>query len=63
MEQTEHQIAPDDPSEPPHQADAKPLAMMICAALAATVVVLGVMWMNSTGQIGSNPTVVAERHQ
>ena len=51
---------PDDPhaTEP---ADSKPLIVMVCAALAATAIILGIMWMNNTRYDGAGPRPVAEQ--
>jgi hypothetical protein len=48
----------------PHAAeprDAKPLIVMVAAALAATALVLGMMWMNNPRYEGASPGSVAER--
>ena len=55
--------APDDPQQPADRRDTRPLIVMICAALAATVVVLGIMWMNNTRYDGSSPRPVAEQQR
>jgi hypothetical protein len=55
--------APDDPQQPADASDSKPLIVMICAALAATVIVMGIMWMNNTRYDGASPTPVAEQPQ
>jgi hypothetical protein len=55
--------APDDPQQPAEGRDTRPLIVMVCAALAATVVVLGIMWMNNTRYDGSSPRPVAEQQQ
>ncbi|HSI01676.1 MAG TPA: hypothetical protein VLA02_13820 [Reyranella sp.] len=50
----------DDPqaTEP---SDSKPLIVMVCAALAATAIILGIMWMNNTRDDGAGPGPIAER--
>lgn len=53
--------APNDPEQPVDAGDAKPLIVMICAALAATVIVLGIMWGNNTRYDGTSGQPVAER--
>jgi hypothetical protein len=55
--------APDDPQQPADAGDAKPLIVMICAALAATVIVLGIMWVNNTRYDGASGRPVAEQQQ
>jgi hypothetical protein len=52
--------SPDDP-KPTEPGDSKPLIVMICVALAATAVVLGVMWVNNTRYDGAGPRPVAEQ--
>lgn len=60
--EAERERTPDDPraSEP---RDAKPLIVMVATALAATVLVLGMMWMNNTRYDGASPRPVAEHRQ
>jgi len=41
--------------------DAKPLMVMVAAALAATAIVLGIMWMSNTRYDGAGSRPVAER--
>jgi hypothetical protein len=53
--------APDDPEQPVDGGDAKPLIVMICAALAATVIVLGIMWVNNGPNSGATGRSVAEQ--
>ena len=53
--------APDDPQQPADAGDSKPLIVMICAALAATVLVLGIMWVNNTRYDGTSGQPVAEQ--
>jgi hypothetical protein len=60
--EAELEKTPDDPhaTEP---RDSKPLIVMVAAALAATVIVLGIMWMNNTRYDGGSPGPVAEQQQ
>ena len=59
--QAELEKAPDDPQQPVDRGDSKPLIVMICAALAATVIVLGVMWVNDTNRSeNGTPSVAAQ---
>jgi hypothetical protein len=53
--------APDDPEQPVDAGDSRPLIVMICAAMAATVIVLGIMWVNNTRYDGASDRPVAER--
>jgi hypothetical protein len=53
--------APDDPEQPVRPRDTKPFIVMIAAALAATVIVLGIMWVNNTRYDGAGPRPVAEQ--
>jgi hypothetical protein len=53
--------APDDPEQPADRSDSKALIVMICAALAATVIVLGIMWVNNTRYDGVSDRPVAEQ--
>jgi len=53
--------APDDPEQAVQPRDTRPLIVMICAALAATVIVLGIMWVNNTRYDGASPRPVAEQ--
>jgi hypothetical protein len=55
--------APDDPEQTVEARDTRPLIVMICAALAATVIVLGIMWVNNTRYDGAGPRPVAEQQQ
>jgi hypothetical protein len=41
--------------------DSKPLIVMVAAALAATVIVLGIMWINNTRYDGAGSRPVAEQ--
>lgn len=43
--------------------DSRPLIVMVCAALAATAIVLGIMWINNTRYDGASPRPVAEQQQ
>jgi hypothetical protein len=61
--EAELEKAPNDPQQPADAGDSKPLIVMICAALAATVIVLGIMWVNNTRYDGTSGTPVAERQQ
>jgi hypothetical protein len=60
--EAEREKAPDDPKavEP---RDTKPLIVMVATALAATALVLGIMWMNNTRYDGASPRPVAEQRQ
>ena len=55
----EREKTPDDP-KPAEARDGKPLMIMVAAALAAAVIVLGIMWMNNTRYDGTSPRPVAE---
>ncbi|MFI5030506.1 MAG: hypothetical protein ACHQPH_07385 [Reyranellales bacterium] len=61
--EAELEKAPDDPQQPVGKADSKPLIVMICAALAATVIVLGIMWVNDTRHPQGGATAIAEGPQ
>ncbi|HEY2876251.1 MAG TPA: hypothetical protein VGJ56_30325 [Reyranella sp.] len=61
--EAELEKAPDDPEQPADRGDAKPLIVMICAALAATVIVLGIMWVNDTRHPQGGATAIAEGPQ
>jgi hypothetical protein len=52
------------PDEPPpvDPGDSRPLVVMICASLTATVMVLGIMWLNDTRHEGAT-AAVAEQTQ
>ena len=58
--EAEREKTPDNPRaiEP---RDSKPLIVMVAAALAATALVLGIMWMNNARYDGTSPRPVAER--
>ena len=58
--QAELEKAPDDPQQPVNAGDSKPLIVMICAALAATVMVLGIMWVNDTNRSETGAASVAQ---
>ena len=58
--QAELEKAPDDPQQPVDRGDSKPLIVMICAALAATVMVLGIMWVNDTNRSETGAASVAQ---
>lgn len=61
--EAELEKAPDDPQQPADSSDAKPLIVMICAALAATVIVLGIMWVNDTNRSETGaPSVAQSQH-
>jgi hypothetical protein len=53
---------PDDPQPPVDPGDSRPLVVMIFASLAATVMVLGIMWLNNTRHEGAT-AAVAEQTQ
>ena len=59
--EAERERATDDPMQPVDAGDSKPLIVMICASLAATVVVLGIMWMNNSRDDGPSGPPVAEQ--
>jgi hypothetical protein len=61
--QAELEKAPNDPPRPVDSGDSKPLIVMICAALSATVIVLGVMWVNDTRHPEGSATAIAEGPQ
>jgi hypothetical protein len=61
--EAELEKAPNDPEQPVDSGDSKPLIVMICAALAATVLVLGIMWVNNTRYDGTSGTPIAEKQQ
>jgi len=61
--QADLEKAPDDPEQPVDAGDSKPLIVMICAALAATVIVLGIMWIDNTRPYAAGSSVVAEQPQ
>jgi hypothetical protein len=60
--EAEREKTPDDPKaiEP---RDTKPLVVMVAVALAATALVLGIMWMNNSRYDGTSPRPVAEQRQ
>ena len=60
--EAEREKTPDDPKaiEP---RDTKPLVVMVAVALAATALVLGIMWMNNSRHDGTSPRPVAEQRQ
>ena len=61
--QAELEKAPDDPQQPVDKGDSKPLIVMICAALTATVIVLGIMWVNNTNRsVIGQPSVAQSQH-
>lgn len=59
--EAERERAPDDPQQPVKPSDSKPLIVMVCAALAAAVIVLGIMWMNTGRFSGAGGQPVAEQ--
>ena len=61
--QAELEKAPDDPQQPVDRADSRPLVVMVCAALAATVIVLGVMWVKDTNRSENGAPSVAQQAQ
>jgi hypothetical protein len=61
--EAELEKAPDDPQQPAGRSDSKPLIVMICAALAATVIVLGIMWVNDTNRSETGARSVAQQAQ
>ena len=58
--EAELEKTPDDP-QPVDAGDSKPLIVMICAALAATVIVLGILWVNDTRHPEGGAASVAEQ--
>lgn len=58
--EAEREKTPADP-QPVEPRDTKPLIVMVAAALAATALVLGMMWMNNPRYDGASPRPVAER--
>ena len=49
----------------PHAAeprDSRPLIVMACAVLAATAIILGIMWVNNGRYDGTSGRPVAEQH-
>jgi hypothetical protein len=61
--EAELEKGPDDPQQPVDSGDSKPLVVMICAALAATVIVLGIMWVNDTNRSETGASSVAQQSQ
>jgi hypothetical protein len=61
--EAEPEKAPEAPQPPVDGGDSKPLIVMICAALTASVLVLGIMWVNDTRHADGSPTAVAEQPQ
>jgi hypothetical protein len=59
--EAELEKAPNDPEQPAGPRDTRPLIVMICAAMAATVIVLGIMWANNTRYDGTSGRPVAEQ--
>ena len=59
----EAEKAPNDPEQPVDKGDSKPLIVMICAALAATVIVLGIMWVNDTNRSENGQRSIAQQAQ
>lgn len=43
--------------------DAKPLIVMVAAALSATAIILGIMWISNTRYDGASSRPVAEQQQ
>ena len=60
--EAELEKTPADP-QPVDAGDSKPLIVMICAALAATVIVLGILWVNDTRHPEGGAASVAEQRQ
>jgi hypothetical protein len=56
-------IAREADLQPVDSGDSKPLIVMICAALAATAMVLGIMWVNTNRHDGASHDAVAEQTQ
>ncbi len=61
--EAELEKAPDDPQQPVDRGDSKPFVVMIGAALAATVIVLGIMWVNDTNRSETGSPSVAQQAQ
>ena len=61
--QAEAEKAPNDPEQPIDRGDSRPLIVMICAALAATVIVLGIMWVNDTNRSETGIPSIAQQAQ
>ena len=61
--EAEREKAPDDPEQPVSRGDSKPLIVMICAALAASVIVLGIMWVNNTNRSETGVPSVAQQQR
>ena len=61
--EAELEKTPDDAQQPVDGGDSKPLVVMICAALAATVIVLGIMWVNDTNRSEMGARSVAQQAQ
>ncbi len=59
----EAEKAPNDPEQPVDRGDSRPLIVMICAALAATVIVLGIMWVKDTNRSETGAPSVAQQAQ
>ena len=60
--EAEREKTPYDPKAS-EARDAKPLIVIVAAALTATVLILGIMWMSDTRYDGASPRPVAERSQ
>jgi hypothetical protein len=60
--EAEREKTPDDP-QATEARDSKPLMVMVAAALAATALVLGIMWMSNVRDDGASPRPVAEQRQ
>jgi hypothetical protein len=58
--EAEREKRPGDP-QATQPRDAKPLIVMVAAALSAAVIVLGIMWINNTRYDGTSPRPVAEQ--
>ena len=61
--EAELEKAPDDPQRPVDSRSTRPLLAMTLAALAAIVIVLGIMWVNNTRYDGASGKPVAEQQQ
>jgi hypothetical protein len=60
--EAEREKPPGDPQQPADRSDARPLIVIACAALAATVIVLGLIWVNTSSPAGGGRPV-AEQQQ
>ena len=59
--EAELEKTPDDP-QPVEPRDSRPLIVMACAVLAATAIILGIMWVNNGRYDTTGGRPVAEQH-